>query len=289
MGKQYFYTNTSDADLAKELLAGCGEMYIQKHEYNGPAVMSYNAAGDSHLLLADSDAASNDDYNSTSAANLYIIDDNSKVAEGKVKDTFADTGGTEIAFDASAMVLAEDGTTTPTFTDGTSYTVCVLSGSNSNAYGDYFGYMNDSVEADFTVESEPLEICTIEGKLEEVAENATKRVCMVNGATFNVPNSDVLSKVLNMTKYGDNTTTGRSEYHGGSNVDLSTYYQLTGLLKDHDGKYVAVQLFKGNLVTNGAIPLGGTGWKTLSWQYKGKRDTVRDSNSVNMFRIIRYS
>jgi hypothetical protein len=285
MPGNYFYTNTSDANLAKELLHGCGELYIQKHEYSGTATLTLVPGGTDTLVLSDSGVAADDAYNSTSADNLYIVDDNGKCARGKVSDTFSESTGTLIEFEADDMVLTEDGATAPTLTDGTSYTVLVLSGSNNNMFGDYMGYMDDSVEFDPTTETDPLERCTRDGTMVEVAEAVNKRSLMVSGATFNVPNTDVISKVLNMVQYGLNT--GQSEYHGGFSPDISTYYQLTILTKDWDGNFIAIQLFKGQLINNGALGFTGTGWKTVPWQFKGKEDTVRDSTAVNGFRFIK--
>lgn len=287
MAKNYFYTSVSDPDIAKEIVGGCGKVYIQKHEYEGNAVMNYNAGGTSYLLLADSDAGSNDDYNSSVADNLYIVDDNSLLARGKVIDTFADTGGTEVSFNANAMVLVSDGVTAPTFTDGTTYTVQVLSGSNTNLFGDFFGEMNDSLELDNSIETSPLEICTEEGTIVELAEKPTRRMATITGATFNVPNEDVQSKVLNLEQYGNNSTAGRYEYHGGSAPDIQKYYQITLKTVDWDSKNIALQLFKAQLINNGALVWGGTDWKVVPWQAKGKRDVIRDSYAVDMTKIIR--
>jgi hypothetical protein len=289
MAKNYFYASTSDTNLAKQIMAGCCNVFIQKHEYRGTALLNLNAGGDDYLLLDDSDAAANDDYNSSVADNLFIIDNNSKLARGKVKDTFSDTGGTEISFEASDMVLVEDGLSAPTLTDENTYTVVVLSGSNTNLFGDYFGLHDDSLELDTTIESEPLEVCTPQGTMVEIAENPTKRMCNVTGATFNVPNKDVISKVLNMIKYGDNTTSGKEEYHGGSAPNINVFYQITLLGIDFVNKNLGFTLFKGQLIPNAAIGFSGTGWKKVSWQYKGKRDEVRDSYEVDMFKYLRYS
>jgi hypothetical protein len=283
----YFYSSTADPNLARELLAGCADLYIQKEEFIGEAIFGAGASGDDKMILDDGDAAITDQYNSTVADNLYITDDNGKLARGKVDDTIADTSGTEIVFDSASMVLVSDGKTAPTFTDGETYNVKVLSGSNKNLFGDYFGYTDDSVEWDNSIETEPLEVCNEDGAMVEIAENATKRMNAMNGATFNVPNSDVISKIMNMEKYGLNEGT-TEEYHGGSAPDISKYYMLTGVMKDWVGKKLAIQLFRGQLFASGAVPLSGTGWKKISWNFKGKRDPLRDSYAVDMFRFIRF-
>ena len=285
MPGNYFYTNTSDTDLAKELLHGCGQLYIQKHEYSGTATLTLVPGGNDTLVLADSGVAADDAYNSSVADNLYIIDDNSVVARGNVIDTFSESTGTLVEFEADDMVLVSDGATAPTLTDGSTYTVLILSGSDNCTFGDYFGYMDDSVEFDPTTETDPLERCTIDGTIVEVAEAVNKRTLMISGATFNVPNNDVISKVLNMELYGLNT--GQTEYHGGFSPDISVFYQMTIVTKDWDGNYIAFQLFKGQVINNGAIGFTGTGWKTLNWQYKGKEDSIRDSTAVNGFRYIK--
>lgn len=285
MGKQLFYSSPSDTDLAKELLHGCGELYVQKHEYSGLATLTLVPAADDTLVLDDGGVAGDDDYNSSKAENLFIIDDNGVLARGKVKNTFSESTGTLIEFEADDMVLVSDGATAPTLTDGGSYTVLVLSGSDVNLFGVYFGYMDDSVEFDPTTETDPLERCTIEGTMVEVAEAVSKRVLSLTGATYNVPNNDVISKVLNMEKYGLNV--GQSEYHGGFAPNINRFYQMTLLTKDWGGEYIAFQLFKGQLINSGAIGFTGTGWKTVSWTFKGKEDTIRDSTLVNGFRFIK--
>lgn len=288
MGKNYFYNSTSDANLAKELMAGCSNLFIQRHEYSGLATLTLVPGGNDTLELVDGGIAGDDDYNSSVADNLYIIDDNGVCSRGKIIDTFSESTGTLIEFEADDMILISDGTTAPTLTDGETYTVLVLSGSNTNEFGDYFGYTDDSVEFDPTPETEALEICNEEGQMEEVAENVTKRALTLNGSTYNVPNSDVVKRILSMETYGLNTVTHK-EYHGGFSPDVSSAYQVTAKMKDWDGNHVAVQIFKVQLMNNGAWGMSGTGWKTISFTAKGKKDSMRDTNKVNGFRILIWS
>jgi hypothetical protein len=284
----YFYDDTSDTDLNNELLAGCAELYIQKREFSGNGVLNTVGGGNDELQLVGTSGASNDAYNSTQGLNLYIIDDNSKLAAGKVVDTIGGTGETVVVFDSSTMVLVEDGTTAPTFTDATTYKCKVLSGSNKNEFGDYFGYTDDSLEFDNTPETEPLEICNIDGQLEEKDEVVTKANVLLTGATFNVPNKDIVSKVMNATQYGLNTAT-QDEFHGGFSPDISARYEITAKTKDRAGSTLAIQLFEVQLLLNGALALSGAGWKSISFQAKGKSDNLRDSNVVNAYRILRRS
>jgi len=283
-----FYENTSDTDLAKEIIGGCSELYIMKHSYTGLATLTLSGAGTDTLVLVDSGSAADDAYNSTMADNLYIEDDNGFLARGKVTDTFQESTGTLIEFEADNMVLVSDGATAPTLTDATSYNVRILSGSNKNLFGDYFGYTDDSVEFDSTPETEPLEVCNIEGQMEEIAEKVSKRILTLSGATYNVPNSDILKTVMSMEQYGLNNTT-KSEFHGGFSPNISNYYQITALTKTFDGKYLAVQIFKQQVMNNGAWTLTGSGWKTLSFTAKGKKDELRDSVTTNGFRILIWS
>ena len=286
MAGQYFYTTTTDANLVNDLLAGCGELYIQRHEYQGTATLTLVGGGNDTLTLNDSGVAADDAYNSSVADNLYIIDDNGALARGKVIDTFSESTGTLVEFEANNMVLVSDGLTAPTLSDATDYTVQILSGSNNNLFGDFFGYMDDSVEWDPTPETEPLEVCNIYGQMVEVAEKVNKRMNTLVGATFNVPNSDVVSKVLNMEQYGLNNST-QSEYHGGSSPNINVFYQITVKSIDWNDANLAWQLFKGQLMNNGAIAFTGTSWKSISWIWKGKRDTMRASNRYDYFRFIR--
>ena len=285
MAKNYFFESTSDADLAKDLLAGAAELYIQKQEFSGTAVLTLVGGGNDTLILADGGAAADDDYDSSAADNLLIVDDNGVLARGKVIDTMSESAGTQLTFEASNMVLVSDGVTAPTFTDGATYTVRVLSGSNTNQFGVFFGYTDDSVEFDATTETEPLEIVNIEGQTEEVAEKVNKRAVTMKGATYNVPNSDVLSKIMNMESYGLNTATHK-EFHGGFSPNIQSFYQMTALTKDWQGNNVAVQIFKAQLKNDGAIALGGASWKSIKFSLNGKKDELRDSVKVNAFSIL---
>jgi hypothetical protein len=281
----YFYTSTSDTDLNDELLAGCAELYIQKREFNGTAVFNAVGTDTDELQLVGTSGASNDAYNSTVANNLYIEDDNGALAVGKVIDTIGGTGETVVVFDSASMTLVSDGTTAPTLTDGATFNVKVLSGSSTNQFGDYFGYTDDSLEFDNTPETEPLEICNIDGQLEEKDEVVTKANVLLTGATFNVPNSDVISKIMNASLYGLNNATNK-EYHGGFSPDISGRYEITAKTKDRAGSILAIQIFEVQLLLNGALPLSGAGWKSISFQAKGKADGLRDSNEVNAYRIL---
>jgi len=286
MAKNYFYNSVSDADLVKELLAGACELEIQRFEYEGLGTL-YLHAGNDELVITDT-SFSDDDLNSSVADNIHIIDDNGLCARGKVIDTIAETGRTILMIETNDMVLVSDGVTVPTFTDGTEYTVQILSGSNTNLFGDYFGYNDDGVEFDSSPETLPLVIVNIEGQEEEVAEKVTKRILTLVGNTFNVPNSDIISKVMNMEQYGLNNAT-QKEYHGGFSPNISDFYQITAKLKVWDGENFAVQLFKGQLMANGAMAISGTEWKMVGFQFKGKKDTIRDNVQVNGFRILKWS
>ena len=285
MAGRYHYSSTSDTKLAKEIMAGCCELYLQLWEYEGKGTINLNAGGYDSVKLVDSGACEDDKYNSGKADNFYIHDDNGALTRGKIADTRYETDGCVLLFEADDLVLVSDGETAPTLTDDTEYDVVVLSGSNENMFGDYFGYTDDSVEFDSTPETEALEICNIEGQMEEVAENVTKRALVVNGATYNVPNSDILKNVMNLETYGLNTA-NHKEFHGGFSPNIKKYFQLTALTKDHDDNYIAVQLFKVQLLNNGAWSLGGTGWKIIPFTAKGKKDLLRDSGLVNGFRIL---
>jgi hypothetical protein len=79
------------------------------------------------------------------------------------------------------------------------------------------------------------------------------------------------------------------EYHGGFSPNITTYYQLTALTKDWEGNFIAVQLFKGQLIADGGLAMGGGAWKTIKFTYKGKRDELRDSTAVNGYRFVKFS
>jgi hypothetical protein len=242
------------------LLAGCARLWIQERKFLGNGVLDAQGGGADELQLVTDTGVANDLYNSSAADNLYIVDDNSKLARGKVIDTIGGTGDAVVVFDAASMVLVEDGATAPTLTDGTTYSVKVMSGSNTNTYGDYFGYTDDSVEFDPTPETEPLEVCNLVGALEEVDEVVTKRNIIVNGSSYNVPNGDIISKILNAVQYGLNDAT-QEEYHGGFGPDISAAFQLTGEMQDRNGRTFIIQWFNGQIINNGALPLTSTGWK----------------------------
>lgn len=288
MAAKYHYSSTSDTNLAKEIMAGCCELYLQLWEYEGKGTINLNAGGYDSVKIVDSGACDDDKYNSSEADNFYIHDDNGALARGKIIDTRYETDGCVLLFEADDLILVSDGATAPTLTDDTEYDVEVLSGSNEKEFGDYFGYTDDSVEFDPTPEKEALKICNIEGQMEKIKEIVTERKLALNGSTYNVPNSDILKNILNMETYGLNDATHK-EFHGGFSPNIEKYFQLTSLMKDVSGNYFAVQLFKIQLTNNGALGFSGTGWKTVSFIGEGCKDALRDSVRVNGFRVLIWS
>ena len=132
-----YYTSLSDINLAKEVIAKQPDMYIQKREYSCSGTYIADTGGAGGIQVTTSPGWTTDEFASTVADNLLILDDNNVVATGKITGNSDDT----IFFDATAMVLENDQTTPPTVTTGNTYQFRVYTPSSvaGATRGPFFG------------------------------------------------------------------------------------------------------------------------------------------------------
>lgn len=242
MAKTYF-TNLADIDLAKDAVAKTPDVYIQYYEYIGSGVYANASSGTSTLTPATSPAWSAGEMNSTVAKNLLVVDDNSVVAAAKVTST----GPTYVEFDETACLLESDATTAASFTVGSTYDFYVLTPSNTNAYGPFFGFC-EGMELSITDDmmqykySRPRQL-----KFQDLNE----RTGQITGGHVNVDNEDVISSVFGSATYGSQT----NQYaHGiGSNPDTDKFYRLTFDTDDRNGRDLLVIVRKVQLALNGNL------------------------------------
>ena len=83
MAKSY-YTSLSDINLAKEVIAKMPDLYIQKREYGGSGTYLSDTGGAGGIEVASDPSWTTDEFASTVADNILFLDDNNKVATGKI-------------------------------------------------------------------------------------------------------------------------------------------------------------------------------------------------------------
>ena len=223
-----YYSGINDVDIAKEVIAKTPDLYMQKREYFGTGVLAIETGGTSTLTPATSPNWSADEFNSTVADNLLIIDDNNVVATGKIVDT--DTGS--ITFDETALVLESDGATAPTLTAGNTYSFKIYTPSSTagNTRGPFFGLVegaelniNDSfMKFKYSVPKRML------------FKDLEEREGQITGGQVNFTNEDVLQTIFGATAYGSQT--GQTSYAIGHNPDTDLFYRGTFIGEDRSNR-----------------------------------------------------
>lgn len=266
-----FYQNTSDTNLDKDLLLKQPDIFIMKHEWEGSGTFTLSTAGNDSFAPTVNPSWTTNAYVSTVGLNIMIVDDNNKLAVGKVISNTSNT----VTFQAADMTLISDGTTAPTLTAGGTYTVRILTGSSKYAYGDFMGY---SSEITIATESQIAEFkYSIPRQL--IRQDLLENVEALNFKLFNVNNSDIIKAVFGMGVYGSQT--GQTELHRGTASFNTSKYQLTLNVQDVNNKTTLYQFFRTQLKNNGEISIAGEEYKAYSITAPLFRDTLRDNTSVD--------
>jgi len=231
-----YYTGLSDVDIAKEVIAKAPDLYIQKREYAGTGVYAVDSTGGGTSILtpATNPSWTINEFASTVADNLLITDDNGKVATGKI--IYNDDGS--IAFDESAMVLEEDGTTAPTLTAGSSYTFKVYTPSSDagNTYGPFFGLV-EGAELNITDTFMKFKYSTPKKLLFKDLE---EREGQITGGQVNFSGTDVAKTIFGAVEYGSQT--GQTSLAVGSEPDTDVFYRPTFVGEDRSNRSWIVRL-----------------------------------------------
>lgn len=216
MAIKTYYSNITAATKKTDVIPGTGDWYIQELIYNGSGVYANSTSGVSTLTPATSPSWTENEFASTIARNLLVVDDNSVVCSAKIASNIA----TAVTFDETACLLESDETTAGTFTPGSTYNFYVLTPSSvtGQIYGPYFGYA-EAVDIQVTDELMPF----FSGFPEQQQfDDVKRRTGTISGGHINVTNKDVAMTVMGAISYGLNSGTN-SSYAVGSSPTRGTY------------------------------------------------------------------
>lgn len=270
-----FYDNEADADLVKEMVLKDVDIFISKFEYEGTGTES-ESGNDVTLTPATSPSWGTNAYQSSVGINLVVEGDSSTLWTGKVKSNSA----TALVFDATTMSKVADGTagTASDWTTASTYDFYVLTANSTYAHGDYFGFCRD---VKLAVEEEVVEYKKGVPR-ESIVEDTIERMITLNGSNANF-NKDVLRAVMNGVSYGSQTS--QSETHFGFTPPTRSYYRITLVGSNRDGKEITVQLFKGIFRFSGEIDFSAEEYKSLPFTFAVKKDALRPDN-YNAMRMV---
>jgi len=230
-----YYTGLSDVDIAKEVIAKRPDLYIQKREWSGTGEYQLiTTTGVSRLVPSTAPGWTADEFNSTVANNLLILDDNNVVATGKIVDTTT----TYIEFDETALVLESDGATAPTFTAGTSYSFRIYSPSSTsgNTYGPFFGLVEG---AELNVNDTFMKFKYSVPK-QMLFKDLEEREVNITGGQVNFTGTDVAKTIMGAVEYG--LQTGQTSLAVGSNPDTDLFYRPTFVGEDRSNRVWVVRI-----------------------------------------------
>jgi len=223
-----FFDSLADVDLAKEAIAKKADIFIQRYEFIGNGVLSLETGGAAALTPATSPTWTVNDYQSTVARNLLVVDDNNVVANGIIDSNDAD----EVIFDESDLLLESDGTTTATLTSGNTYSFYVLTPSSiaGNTYGPFFGY-TEGIELNLN----DTYMKFMYGRPKAMKfKDLDQREGQITTGIVNVTNEDVIQTIFQAVQYGDQTS--QFAYGVGHDPDTDVFYRLSMNTKDRSGR-----------------------------------------------------
>ena len=237
-----YFSSLQDVALSQDMIAKNPDLHIQKFEFIGSGVLDLTVPATATLTPATSPSWTIDEFNSTGISNLYVVDDNSKVAAALVDDTIA----TAITFDATATLLEEDGTTAASFTDTNTYDFYVLTPSTS-ANGPFFGYVEG---AELTLTDEFMEFKYSRPR-KLIRQDLLERAGEISGGNVNFDNEDILRTIFNSDTYGDQT--GKFSHGVGSDPDTNKFYKLIFKGTDVNGRAITYVVRKAQFSLNGNL------------------------------------
>jgi hypothetical protein len=235
MAIQSFFTSPADVNLAKDVLTRQTDAYIQRKIYAGSGVYANTTAGTSTLTPATSPVWTISELVSTVAKNVFIVDNNGKVAAAKIAANTA----TALTFDETACLLEEDEATAATFTPGSTYnfyvfTPCSVAG---QLYGPFFGYgegLEPNIEDDVITFKYGF---PRKSKFSDLRE----RTGTLSGGHVNFIKKDIAKVLFDAEDFGDNSTGKSSVAIGsGSSCTAKPEYRLTLVGSDRACKTTAI-------------------------------------------------
>lgn len=243
-----YYTSKADIELAKEVLAKGPDAFIQEREFGGSGIYYTDTGAAGGLEVITSPGWTDDEFASTVADNILVTDDAGKVATGKITGNTDDT----VFFDATTLVLEEDGATAPTFTPGTAYQFKVYTPSSvaGATAGPFFGYV-EGVELAITDTymkfkySRPKQL-----KFKDLEE----REGQLTGGNVNFTNKDNFETMFGAIEYGSQTD--QYSVGIGSNPDTDKYYRITFIGEDRSNRVATIRIrevqfeMSGNILQN---------------------------------------
>ena len=244
MAVKSWFLNLTDTNLEKDMMIRNPDMFIMKLEFIGQAVLSTPGVT---AVLTPTPASSFtiDEFISTVAKNLFIVDDNGKVARGTVDDNDATT----ITFDSTiaGLNLEEDETSAAALTDTNTYDIYVGTPSAKNLEGPFFGFV-EGQEINIVDEFAKFKYSTPR-KLRR--KDLLERVGTMTGGVANFTNKDVFNSILNSDPYGKQV--GQFSEGVGFDPDTNKFYRVTLTGNDVTNRLVTIRIRKAQFESTGNI------------------------------------
>lgn len=272
-----FYTSKQDSNLTKDMVLNEPDLFISKILFEGTGVYAEGSGATDTLTPAVSPAWTINEFASTVGINLEVVDQNGKLAYGKIISNTA----TSITFDREELDLDEDGATSPTLTDTNVYTFRILSPSSVYKYGDFFGYVND---LSLGFEQEKAEYKKGIPR-ELIVEDLIENINTLTGTVSTIANEDILAAIFGADAFG--LQTGQFELGFGSQSFSSSFYRAVLAGKDRTGRSMIFICHKIKFSANGELSFSEEDFKSLPFTASVFVDTLRENPNANKIRIIR--
>jgi hypothetical protein len=243
------------------------EMYISKLIYEGSGVQSDDSTTGIILTPATSPAWSADLFNTTTHHNLVVQGDSTTCFLGSVNDTAATTVSSLLA----KLWDIADGTNAELtdWTAGNTYNFYLLAkGGDEYVHGDYAGYTKETTFGN----SENMAEFKTNIPRQSIVEDYLEVSRSVKSKIFNPSSQAVYEMIMNTTQRG--LQTSQWESHGGSAPAVRSFYRITLVGSNRDGKVTTQQFFKGQFRAED-VSMSGDDYKSLAFTFNCKVDSLR--------------
>lgn len=267
------YTNKTDTDLVSDFVLQSPDVYMSKYEYIGTAALSTTTPNAHTLTPATAPVWAADEFNSTQAKNLYLLDDNDAICSCAIDDT---TLNTSITFDEDDLLLLSDGVTAATLTDETTYDIQIRTKNNTYEWGDFMGYLGDGNYE----ESEETVAFHYGVPKRKIREDLISSDGKLTANLFSTENT-LIKALRNMESFGLQTT--EIQYAKGFVPSARDFYQIVLIGEDVDGKATRLVLLMGQFALGGSESLYGEDYKSLPFEFRQVANEIFPDNADKYF------
>ena len=237
-----FFNSLKDTTLPESMMAKQPDAYIQKFEDENTSTLDITVPATATFTPVVASTYTVNEFASTQADNLYFLDDDNEVCAAKIISNIA----TAVTFDSTSAVKEKDGTAA-NLTTATDYSIRILSPSNTDTQGPFFGYV-EGLDIAISDEIMPFKYST---PRQLIRTDLLERTGTITGGNVSWVQEDVLKAIMSTEQYGNQT--GQFSIGFGSNANFNKFYKMTFSSRDVTGRPLDIVIYKTQFQLTGSL------------------------------------